>query len=53
VPLPFIARVQSAACDRLAAQLRSFFTEGDAPTDGSGEAPQPVATPVANKSTSQ
>jgi hypothetical protein len=32
VPLPFIARVQSAACDRMANQLRSFFTEeGDAP----------------------
>jgi hypothetical protein len=29
--LPFIARVQSAACDRMAAQLRTFFTEGDAP----------------------
>jgi len=28
VPLPFIARVQSAACNRLADQLRSFFTEG-------------------------
>jgi hypothetical protein len=53
VPLPFIARVQSAACDRLAAQLRSFFTEGDAPADGGGEAPPPAATPVANKSTSQ
>ncbi len=31
VPLPFIARVQSAACNRLADQLRSFFTEGDSP----------------------
>jgi hypothetical protein len=28
VPLPFIARVQSAACNRMADQLRSFFTEG-------------------------
>jgi len=32
VPLPFIARVQSAACNRLAQQLRTFFTEGDAPS---------------------
>ena len=32
VPLPFIARVQSAACDRMADQLRSFFTSGDAPS---------------------
>lgn len=29
VPLPFIARVQNTACDRLAGQLRTFFTEGD------------------------
>ena len=28
VPLPFIARVQGTACNRLAAQLRSFF-DGD------------------------
>jgi len=28
VPLPFIARVQGAACDRMAQQLRSFFTGG-------------------------
>src|SRR3954469_17392440 len=27
VPIPFIARVQSAACDRMADQLRNFFTE--------------------------
>jgi hypothetical protein len=33
VPLPFIARVQSAACNRMADQLRSFFTEGE-PTSG-------------------
>jgi hypothetical protein len=25
VPLPFIARVESTACDRMADQLRSFF----------------------------
>ena len=31
VPLPFIARVQSAACNRMADQLRTFFTEGEAP----------------------
>jgi hypothetical protein len=30
VPLPFIARVQGTACNRLAEQLRSFFNGGDA-----------------------
>jgi hypothetical protein len=35
VPLPFIARVQSAACNRMADQLRSFFTEGEPPAGGS------------------
>ena len=29
VPLPFIARVQGTACNRLADQLRSFFTGAD------------------------
>jgi hypothetical protein len=29
VPLPFVARVQSAACNRMADQLRSFFTGAD------------------------
>ena len=29
VPLPFIARVQGAACDRMASQLRTFFTGSD------------------------
>ncbi len=29
VPLPFIARVQGAACDRMADQLRSFFQGND------------------------
>ncbi len=29
VPLPFIARVQGAACNRMAGQLRTFFTGGD------------------------
>jgi hypothetical protein len=29
VPLPFIARVQGTACDRLAGQLRTFLTGGD------------------------
>jgi hypothetical protein len=37
VPLPFIARVQSAACNRMADQLRSFF-------NGSDTAEKPVAT---------
>lgn len=43
VPLPFIARVQSAACNRMADQLRSFFT-------GDGEAPaEAVATTTTAK----
>ncbi len=29
VPLPFIARVQGLACDRMAGQLRTFFTGAD------------------------
>ncbi len=29
VPLPFIARVQNLACNRMAGQLRSFFTGSD------------------------
>ena len=29
VPLPFIARVQNTACDRMAGQLRTFFKGGD------------------------
>lgn len=29
VPLPFIARVQGTACDRLAGQLKTFLTGGD------------------------
>ena len=33
VPLPFIARVQSAACGRMAAQLRSFFLGDGAAAD--------------------
>lgn len=37
VPLPFIARVQSAACDRLADQLRTFF-------NGDGEGVIPATT---------
>lgn len=45
VPLPFIARVQSAACDRMANQLRTFFTEGESAEGGSA--------PVAAKGTSQ
>jgi hypothetical protein len=30
VPLPFVARVQGAACDRMAGQLRTFLKGGDA-----------------------
>ena len=29
VPLPFVARVQTTACDRMAGQLRTFFKGGD------------------------
>jgi hypothetical protein len=29
VPLPFVARVQNTACERMAGQLRTFFTGGD------------------------
>jgi hypothetical protein len=35
VPLPFIARVQGTACNRLAEQLRTFFTGGPAPPTAS------------------
>jgi len=31
VPLPFIARVQGTACNRMAGQLRTFFTGADDP----------------------
>ncbi len=31
VPLPFIARVEGTACNRLADQLKSFFVGGEAP----------------------
>jgi hypothetical protein len=34
VPLPFIARVQSTACDRMADQLRSFFVGDGSATTG-------------------
>jgi hypothetical protein len=34
VPLPFIARVEGTACDRLAEQLRSFFQGGSEVTTG-------------------
>lgn len=34
VPLPFIARVQSTACNRLAGQLRSFFKGEDLAAKG-------------------
>jgi hypothetical protein len=44
VPLPFIARVQSAACNRMADQLRSFF-------DGTGA--DGAAAPADSKGTAQ
>lgn len=34
VPLPFIARVQATACNRMSGQLRSFFSGTDAPVAG-------------------
>lgn len=34
VPLPFIARVQATACNRMAGQLRSFFSGTDETTAG-------------------
>jgi len=34
VPLPFIARVQATACNRMSNQLRSFFSGTDAPAAG-------------------
>jgi hypothetical protein len=40
VPLPFISRVQSAACNRMADQLRIFFNGTDV---------APTETPVAQK----
>jgi hypothetical protein len=47
VPLPFIARVQSAACNRMADQLRSFF-------DGTGaEGASAAPPPSDSKGTSQ
>jgi hypothetical protein len=33
VPLPFIARVQGTACNRMAGQLRTFFTGSDDPVE--------------------
>jgi hypothetical protein len=38
VPIPFIARVQGAACDRMASQLRTFFTEDNGPATGASTA---------------
>jgi hypothetical protein len=43
VPLPFIARVQSAACNRLADQLRVFFNGSGETADG---APIPASAPA-------
>ena len=34
VPLPFIARVQGVACDRMAGQLRTFFSGADDALEG-------------------
>jgi hypothetical protein len=40
VPLPFIARVQSAACDRMADQLRTFFNGSGETVAGTTDAPE-------------
>jgi hypothetical protein len=34
VPLPFIARVQATACNRMSNQLRSFFSGTEATSGG-------------------
>jgi hypothetical protein len=47
VPLPFIARVQSAACNRMADQLRSFFSGAGA------EGAATAAAPEASKGTAE
>ncbi len=54
VPLPFIARVESAACGRMANQLRTFFTgsEGDSPAPRKATA-QKVSNTAASKVTTQ
>lgn len=36
VPLPFIARVEGTACDRMADQLRAFFNGTDGPVQTAG-----------------
>jgi hypothetical protein len=46
VPLPFIARVQSAACNRMADQLRSFFS-------GAGAEGAAAAAPAPPKGTAE
>jgi len=43
VPLPFIARVQHTACNRMGSQLRTFFTGAD-DTDFPATGPKPPAT---------
>ena len=46
VPLPFIARVQNLACNRMAGQLRTFFTGSD-----DIEAPHGIRNASSNKPT--
>lgn len=45
VPLPFVARVQGTACNRMAGQLRAFFTGSDdtAPASRTAAAQNPSA----------
>ena len=45
VPLPFIARVQGVACDRMAGQLRTFFSG----SDDTGAEPAPKYRPASSK----
>ena len=45
VPLPFIARVQGTACNRLAGQLRHFFTGEDLESKGAAPPDHTAAPP--------
>jgi hypothetical protein len=49
LPLPFIARVQGTACNRMATQLRAFFigTDDDTGIDDNKAAASPAAAPHA------
>ena len=53
VPLPFIARVQSTACHRMAGQLRTFFTGADDTADFKPAVKQKTAATPQQKTTPQ